>query len=435
MAKASVIVVGAGIAGLTAAYQVKKAGQDVLVLDKNDYAGGRMANTDWEGFRLDVGAKFFTTADRSLVHLAAELGLSDQLVKAEEGLAIITYRDGKLHAANFLSILSYLGWTGVSLRARLAMFKLLPYFLGIGKQKNPYHLERAGGDDIDETYEHFFKTKINAEMFEWWAIPMFETMCAYTGEDVSRKAFLALMRTYLNSDSTTFRDGIGVLPKTLASRLEVELNSPVQAIQLNADGSGAKVTYLHDGSPKTVLAEKVIVAVPGNHVLSLMEAPRAAWREFFPNVVYSTGALHYHIAETDYQPPLKGTFIPRLNKLPICSCSFEEYKDGRWLMLSDPSAACFEMGQDPDLLAKQAQEVMVSIFPVLKGTFRAHRIIKWREEVPTFRPGYLAALKRFWEAPQEGPVYFCGDYFAGPSTGAALYTGLECAERLLKSVG
>ncbi len=71
------------------------------------------------------------------------------------------------------------------------------------------------------------------------------------------------------------------------------------------------------------------------------------------------------------------------------------------------------------------------IFPALRGTFRAQRIFKWQEEVPTFRPGYLDALKRFWENPQEGPVYFCGDYFAGPSTGGALYTGLECAERLL----
>jgi monoamine oxidase len=33
MAKTSIVVVGAGIAGLTAAYQLKKAGHDVLVLD------------------------------------------------------------------------------------------------------------------------------------------------------------------------------------------------------------------------------------------------------------------------------------------------------------------------------------------------------------------------------------------------------------------
>ena len=189
MAKSSVIVVGAGIAGLTAAYQIKKAGHDVLVLDMNNYVGGRMANVDWEGFRVDIGAKFVTTADKSLTNMVQEVGLSDQLVKSDEGLTITIYRNGKLHSANFLSIPSYLGWSGVSFKARMAMLKLLPYFLKLGKLENVYHLERAAGPDVDETFEQFFKDKISEEMFEYWAIPMFETMCAYKGGDVSRKAF------------------------------------------------------------------------------------------------------------------------------------------------------------------------------------------------------------------------------------------------------
>jgi protoporphyrinogen oxidase len=103
-------------------------------------------------------------------------------------------------------------------------------------------------------------------------------------------------------------------------------------------------------------------------------------------------------------------------------------------MLTDPNVYTFDMRQDPDTLAVQAQDVMSTIFPALKGTFRTHRIFKWQDKLPTFRPGYLDALKRFWERPQEGPAYFCGDYFAGPSTGGALYTGMECAERVLQSI-
>jgi len=35
---------------------------------------------------------------------------------------------------------------------------------------------------------------------------------------------------------------------------------------------------------------------------------------------------------------------------------------------------------------------------------------------------------------QENPVYFCGDYFAGPSTSGALFTGWERADRLLSAL-
>jgi oxygen-dependent protoporphyrinogen oxidase len=434
LTKTATIVVGAGIAGLTAAYQLKKAGHDVLVLDMNNYVGGRMANVEWEGFLLDIGAKFVTTADTSLLKMVAELGLSDQMVESKEGLRITIYRDGRLHSANFLSIPSYFGWSGVSLNARLAMLKLLPYFLKVGKLESVYHLERAPVPDVDETYEEFFKQRISAEMFEYWAIPMFETMCAYTGEDVSRKAFLAMMVSYLNAASVTFREGIGMLPKRLAEQVEVELTAQVNGISINSDGSGVEVRYSMDGQSKTVSAERVVVAVQGNHALPLFDDPRPAWREFFPRVHYSTGAMHYHIAETDYQPPVKGTFVPRSTGLPVNAVSFERYQDGRWLMLTDPSVYTFDMAQHPDELAAQAQEVACTIFPALQGTFRAHRIFKWRDKLPTFRPGYLDALARFWEDPQEGPVFFCGDYFAGPSTGGALYTGMECAERVLRSV-
>jgi protoporphyrinogen oxidase len=146
------------------------------------------------------------------------------------------------------------------------------------------------------------------------------------------------------------------------------------------------------------------------------------------------GALHYHVAQTDYQPPVKGLFIPRSLKLAINSMGFEQFRDGRWLMLSDPSVYLFKMEESDEVLIKRAVEVMEMLFPALKGTITGHRIFRWSEKVPTFRPGYLQALADFWAEPQEGPVYFCGDYFAGPSTGGALHSGKECAERVLQSV-
>jgi len=431
MTSSQTIVIGAGIAGLTAAYQLEKAGCDVLVLEANAYAGGRMFTIDWQGFRVDGGAKFVTTSDRSLLNMVREVGLEDQLVKPKEGLTITIYRDGKMHSANFLSIPSYFAWSGVSVKARLAMLKLIPHFLRLGRIENPYHLERASGADDDVTYEQFFKSQINEEMFEYWAIPMFETMCAYTGEHVSRKAFLALMASYLNADSVTFKDGIGALPEKLASLLNVELNARVTTIEPYKDKSGAKVTYTTGRGTRTTSADSVIVAVPGNQVLPLFDDPRPAWMRFFPKVEYSTGALQYHICKTEYQPPRKGTFIPRALKLPINSVAFEQYKDGRWLMLTDPSVYVFKLEEKQDILVERAIEVMTRIFPELKGTFVDHHIFRWRNKVPAFRPGYLQALSDFWTEPQEGPIYFCGDYFAGPSTGGALYSGKECAERVL----
>ena len=423
-----------GIAGLTAAYELYKAGQDVLVLEARNYAGGRMATVDWEGFRVDIGAKFVTTADKSLLSIVDEMGLSDQLVPLEDGLDISIYRDGQIHSANFLSIPSYLGWSGVSLRARLAMLKLLPHFLRIGKLDEVYHLERANGPDDPQTYEAFFKKHISEEMFEYWAAPMFETMCAYTGEDVSRKAFLALMVGYMNADSVGFRDGVGVLPEAIAGRLEVELTARVNSVRILSDGSGVEVKAMLKGAPQSYQATRLVVAVPGNHVLEMFSEPRPAWETFFSQVYYSTGALHYHIARSDFEPRVARTLIPRAENWPINAITFEKRLDGRWLILTDPSVYQFSAEDDSAELARIAQTSIRQVFPDFQGEFVGDRIFKWRDKLPTFRPGYLDALTTFWQEPQEDPIFFCGDYFAGPSTGAALFTGRECAQRLLTSL-
>jgi len=55
-----IVVVGAGLAGLTAAGMFERAGHDVAVLDKGSAPGGRMATRRIGAATLDHGAQFFT---------------------------------------------------------------------------------------------------------------------------------------------------------------------------------------------------------------------------------------------------------------------------------------------------------------------------------------------------------------------------------------
>ncbi|TSE18532.1 Renalase [Tepidimonas alkaliphilus] len=60
---ARVAVVGAGMAGLTAARTLARAGLEVTLLDKSRGPGGRMATRHTEAGRFDHGAQFFTVRD------------------------------------------------------------------------------------------------------------------------------------------------------------------------------------------------------------------------------------------------------------------------------------------------------------------------------------------------------------------------------------
>ncbi|SEL47926.1 Flavin containing amine oxidoreductase [Blastococcus sp. DSM 46786] len=75
--RAEVLVVGAGLAGLSAAVRLAAAGVDVHVLEAGDHAGGRLATERIDGFVVDRGFQVFNTgypraADLDLA--ALELG-------------------------------------------------------------------------------------------------------------------------------------------------------------------------------------------------------------------------------------------------------------------------------------------------------------------------------------------------------------------------
>ncbi|MDQ2837835.1 MAG: FAD-dependent oxidoreductase [Actinomycetota bacterium] len=73
---AEVVIVGAGLAGLSAALELSRAGLDVLLLEATDRPGGRVATDLLDGFRLDRGFQLINPAYPQLRRLVAA-GLLD----------------------------------------------------------------------------------------------------------------------------------------------------------------------------------------------------------------------------------------------------------------------------------------------------------------------------------------------------------------------
>ncbi|MDQ6933343.1 MAG: FAD-dependent oxidoreductase, partial [Candidatus Eremiobacteraeota bacterium] len=63
MHKKSVVVVGAGMAGLSASALLARAGYDVTLLEKQDRPGGRAAQETWDGFTFDLGPTLLFMCD------------------------------------------------------------------------------------------------------------------------------------------------------------------------------------------------------------------------------------------------------------------------------------------------------------------------------------------------------------------------------------
>ena len=74
------LVVGGGVAGLTAARDLAAAGLRVTLVEADDHFGGAVGAHEVAGLVLDSGAESFATRSDAVPQLLEDLNLSDRLV-------------------------------------------------------------------------------------------------------------------------------------------------------------------------------------------------------------------------------------------------------------------------------------------------------------------------------------------------------------------
>jgi oxygen-dependent protoporphyrinogen oxidase len=88
----SVVIVGGGVSGLTAAFRLRGllgADARITVLEQSPQVGGKLRTVDLDGVPTDVGAEAFVVRNPSAVALVEELGLADALVHPQKAAATI----------------------------------------------------------------------------------------------------------------------------------------------------------------------------------------------------------------------------------------------------------------------------------------------------------------------------------------------------------
>jgi oxygen-dependent protoporphyrinogen oxidase len=76
------IIVGGGISGLYAAYELKKKGFKVLVLEKNAVAGGTWSSFNYKTSVYELGPNTILSNSEELIALIEDLGMEDELLSS-----------------------------------------------------------------------------------------------------------------------------------------------------------------------------------------------------------------------------------------------------------------------------------------------------------------------------------------------------------------
>ncbi|MCF8316918.1 MAG: FAD-dependent oxidoreductase [Ignavibacteriales bacterium] len=438
---APVVIIGAGIAGLTAAYCLKQKGISAIIIEAADRVGGRMTSDTIGGHVVDRGAQFLSTEYRIIIDMLRDLGLSQQLCETSQCSAIVRVgQPRRLRASRPLDALNLFGF--------YPMLKLAWNTLLLSrKQKDLSLSDYSQWMEFDtESTSTWSNREIDPPITEYLFEPMLQGFYFQTPEETSKAMAVALSAFGIRRAKTlSLRYGLGNLPETLAQGMNLKLDTPVHAIEC-LDGK----VLVHTAS-ETLTAHHVIVAVPApvakNLIVQRLEKRMDEEMQALLATPYSASINIACVTDKDFALPsnlknIYGLLIPRKDRTAVSAVGIENNKNrgddaaGHLfnIMLSHRAALEQMQAADNAIVAFAAQSVS-DYFPTLPTRIKQSRVYRWPAAEPLSPVGRAATLRSYRQrSTQQVPsVLLAGDYMSMPFTEGAAESGYWAASLVAKT--
>lgn len=436
----TVVVIGAGVAGLAAARRLAAAGATVTLLERCPAVGGRVRTDLIEGCHIELGAEFLASFYSRTLALVRELGLADELRRIPRSAA--TLRNGRLYALwpNATVALTPL----VSPRHKFALSHLLGSLARYAPLLDIHAFHKASPID-DVSVSAYARAHLSDDLLEYVIQPPLSGIFYWVPERTSRALLLLVLRASLSQPAGmrlfTLSRGLGRLAAALASGQDVRLGAEVEAVVPDA-GGGYSVHARSGGGAMALAADAVVVATTASAVPRLLPWLDTDRRAFFSAVRYSTTTTlavgtHGRLPRVTY-----GLLFPRRETSFLASATVQTVKDpssaprGRdviCLHLSGPASAALR-DYDNDTLARlmlaDLRRLAPRFDPLPQQLFQ--RLYRCGEALPEFEVGHFHRLQRFAQGEIELPrLAFAGDYLGGPFIEGAIVSGEAAADRVI----
>jgi len=225
-----IAVVGAGVTGLAAAYDLSRAGRQVTVFEAGSQVGGLAAGfkADHWDWTLEKFYHHWFASDEHVLQLIRELGAADRVIFPRP--ATLMYHKGRFH--QFDSPLSALLFPGLGWGLAKLRFGLVGLYLR--RTKNWQPLERT-------TVDRWMRKWAGDRAYETMWEPM---MVGKFGERYAKQVNMAWMWARLHARTPrlgTFEGGFQAFLDLLAERAtgngaEIRLDTPVEQIGATENG-------------------------------------------------------------------------------------------------------------------------------------------------------------------------------------------------------
>ena len=430
-----VVVVGGGVAGLTAAYRLTLAADApaVTVLEAGPRVGGKLGTARVGDLELEAGADSFLARKPWAVELCRELGLGKDLVPPASSGAWLWTSGGLVRMPTDAAfgipgdIGEVLKWPGLSRAGRRRAARDL--------------LIRTRRDDADESLGSLLRRRLGDEATDRAVAPLLAGLFAGDIDRLSTSAtFPELGRWESHQGSLIrgsqaarrsarggepgpmflkLRGGTSALTDRLAERLGdggVRVGAPAAGIDQTADGFEVRTAQ-----EERLLADAVIVATPAWAAADLLEgiAPPAA--ADLLDIPYASTGVVFLVYADGTQPSLPhgtGFVVPR-DAAPMTACTWLSSKWPREDFGTRAVVRCYvgaagddEIVDEPDAdLVAACERHLAALLPVPAHAEHT-AVVRWHRSMPQYEVGHLDRVARIRSGLPAG-IFVTGSAYDG----------------------
>ncbi len=448
----TVLIVGAGLAGLTAAWELRRRGVNARVLEAAARPGGRATMRTINGFQVDLGANLFLETYGTARQVADQLGIP--MARTPLPVHSGIYRNGRFHGlyggSGFASLLKTAA-TMLSFRLLSpgGVWQLLKLSRILEARKDELDFDdpsRMLDLDTDESAAQFLEAKIGANSLQWVFGPGLSGYTFAHPEQIGAAfAMATLWHNGLNGVAWPClpTGGVGGLVDALTDGCGpgLSLNTPVRRVVLEGQAATGVVT-----DAGILEADAVICATTASAALDMVPDLPPDLRDTLGRVTYSRccrvffGVDSSPLPDDWYAvgiPRQAGSLITGISNAAVLA---PEVAPGEKalidaLVIDRQADELFSMRDDQ--VGERVLSEIRRFFPQMSCNPIFVHVHRWPEAMCLAPGGCMSAMHRIRQQGfgGVGGFFLAGDYMGVPSVNAALRSGLDAAAAVIEWLG
>ena len=421
-----VVVIGAGLAGLSCALSLEAAGVPVTLLEASDAPGGRVRTDVVEGFRLDRGFQVMLTAYPEAKRLLDYGGL--QLKKFEPGALV--WHGGRFHrfADPFRNPFG---------AARFLFDPIVPWKDKLQVANLRAWVQRGTWEEMfarpeKTTREYLLAVPFSANIIERFFEPFFGGVFLERELVTSSRFFEFLFRMFSAGDTAVPAAGMQQIPLQLAAKLRAgTLVTGARVAKVARSGQSFQIEV--EGKEK-LEADAVVLAVAGNEGNALLKGV-GGWSVPEVRAWNKTTAFCYAAQQTPVNEPIillngEGRGAGPVNNVAVMSAVSPAYAPpGAHLVVASVVGEAPANDTALTRLEEGVRTQMRSWFGPVVDSWRMLRAYPLAQALPQQRHAEWEQMPV--RVGGTGGVYMCGDYRETASIQGALASGRRAAEAII----